>query len=87
MPQVDMKQSLELLTLLIGIGAFIYKLASLEHKLFTIIDNTGDAIFEKHTQLNQRLSIHIAECEQKQKNINYCLREIKNQLDKLNEKN
>lgn len=85
-PQFDLKTLLEIITLLIGIAAFIHKLASFQTELFKTIDKTNDELFEKYSKLNYRLSMHVTRCEQKDKNMNFILNEIRQQLEKMQEK-
>lgn len=80
------KYYLELITLLVGLSAFIYQLARLEGKIFAAIDKSGDEIFGELSKQNSRLSIHLAECQQKEKNFNYCIRELRKMIDEIKEK-
>jgi hypothetical protein len=84
MGNIDNKSFLEISVLLLTLITFIYKVAQTEMKIFETIDRIEDNLSERQNQISQKLSIHIAECEQKEKNMNFCFREVKKQLDFLN---
>lgn len=68
---------------LIGI---VYRLAQIENKIHFAIDKVGDDFWKRCTEIENRLALHIVECDTRAKTDKYSIKYTFSKLQNLEEK-
>ncbi|AKG21267.1 hypothetical protein [Calothrix sp. 336/3] len=79
----------EYLQLFLGVVTFIgivYQFAKIEHKIYLAIDKNRDDLWERCTVIENKLALHIVECDTRAKTDKYSIKYLVVRLQNLEEK-